>query len=87
MATAKEDLVSTIADALNKLNKDEKIAYFIGEEDTPTDFSDFISTGSSMLDLAIGNRPHAGIAVGRITELTGLEGCVTEDTLVDIIVE
>jgi recombination protein RecA len=27
-----------------------------------------------MLDIAISNRPHGGIAVGRITELTGLEG-------------
>jgi len=26
------------------------------------------------LDIAIANRPHGGIAVGRITELTGLEG-------------
>lgn len=74
MATVKEDLVSVIADNLNKMDKEAKYAYFIGEESTPTDFSDFISTGSSTLDLAIGNRPHAGIAVGRITEMTGLEG-------------
>jgi recombination protein RecA len=27
-----------------------------------------------MLDLAISNRPHGGIAVGKVTELNGLEG-------------
>ena len=40
---------------------------------TPTDIKEFISTGSTMLDLAISNRPNGGIAVGRITELNGLE--------------
>ena len=32
-----------------------------------------MSTGSTMLDLAISNKPDGGIAVGRITELNGLE--------------
>lgn len=72
--TLKDDLADIIAGNLNKLSKDSgKIAYFLKEEDTPTDFTDFISTGSSLLDLAISNRQHGGIAVGRISELTGLE--------------
>jgi recombination protein RecA len=72
----RDELAQVIADSLNKLNKDsDQIAYFLdGKEDTPTDFSDFISTGATMLDIAVSNRPHGGIAVGRITELTGLEG-------------
>ena len=72
----RDELASLIADSLNKLNKDsDQIAYFLdGREDTPTDFTDFISTGNTMLDIAISNRPHGGIAVGRITELNGLEG-------------
>lgn len=72
----RDELASLIAESLNKLNKDsEQIAYFLdGREATPTDFTDFISTGATMLDVAISNRPHGGIAVGRITELTGLEG-------------
>jgi recombination protein RecA len=66
-----DDLSHIIANAL----KAENItAYFVGEEDTPTDLKDFISTGSSILDLAIANRKHGGIACGRITELQGLEG-------------
>jgi RecA/RadA recombinase len=85
----RDELAEIIATSLNKLNKDGgQVAYFLdGEESTPTDFTDFISTGATMLDIAIANRPHGGIAVGRITELTGLEGCVTEDTLVDIEVD
>ena len=72
----RDELASLIAESLNKMNKDsDQIAYFLdGREATPTDFTDFISTGATMLDVAISNRPHGGIAVGRITELTGLEG-------------
>ena len=72
----RDDLAQTIADALNKMNKDsDQIAFFLdGKEGTPTDFTDFISTGATMLDIAVSNRPNGGIAVGRITELTGLEG-------------
>ncbi len=72
----RDELASLIAESLNKLNKDsDQIAFFLdGREETPTDFTDFISTGATMLDVAISNRPHGGIAVGRITELTGLEG-------------
>ena len=60
---------------LNKKFKDtNEVAYFLdGSDSTPTDIKDFISTGSSMLDLAISNRPDGGIAVGRITEINGLE--------------
>lgn len=71
----RDELASLIAESLNKLNKEGQVAYFLdGREATPTDFTDFISTGATMLDVAISNRPHGGIAVGRITELTGLEG-------------
>ena len=69
-----EELASAIVDAINKKFKDGQIAYLIGQEETPTDLTDFISTGSSILDAAIANRPYGGIACGRITELTGLEG-------------
>jgi recombination protein RecA len=51
-----------------------KVAYFLdGSDSTPTDIKDFVSTGSTMLDLAISNKPNGGIAVGRITEINGLE--------------
>jgi recombination protein RecA len=72
----RDELAELIADSLNKTFKEDgQVAYFLdGGEDTPTDFTDFISTGATMLDIAVANRPHGGIAVGRITELTGLEG-------------
>ncbi len=72
----RDELAEVIAESLNKTFKEDgQVAYFLdGGEDTPTDFTDFISTGATMLDIAVANRPHGGIAVGRITELTGLEG-------------
>jgi len=74
-AADRDELALLIAESLNKLNKDEQIAYFLdGREDTPTDIDDFISTGATMLDIAISNRPHGGLAVGRMIEITGLEG-------------
>jgi len=74
--TDRDELAELIAESLNKMNKDsDRIAYFLdGKESTPTDFTDFVSTGAAILDVAISNRPHGGIAAGRITELTGLEG-------------
>ena len=70
----RDELAQVIADSLNKLHKEAQVAYFLdGEEETPTDLTDFISTGNTMLDIAISNRPYGGIAAGRITELTGLE--------------
>lgn len=72
----RDELAQLIADSLNKLNRDGgQVAYFLdGKEITPTDLTDFISTGATMLDVAISNRKYGGIAVGRITEITGLEG-------------
>ena len=72
--STRDELVGVLADTINKQFKDMKVAYFLdGSDTTPTDVKDFISTGSTMLDLAISNRPDGGIAVGRITELNGLE--------------
>jgi recombination protein RecA len=72
--SAKDELAQVLADSLNKQFKDTKVAYFLdGSNATPTDVKEFISTGSSVLDLAISNRPNGGVAVGRITEINGLE--------------
>lgn len=64
----------TLAKAIAKdLNKEGYPTFFLGDDATPTDLTDFISTGCSLLDLAISNRPNGGIACGRITELSGLQ--------------
>ena len=71
----KDDLADVIAESLNNSRKDGlQVAFILQKEDSPTDLTDFISTGASLLDLAISNRPNGGIACGRITELQGLEG-------------
>ena len=72
--STRDVLDSVLADTLNKQFKDMKVAYFLdGSDNTPTDIKDFVSTGSTMLDLAISNKPNGGVAVGRITEINGLE--------------
>ena len=74
MSERRDVLASELADSLNSKIKGQKVAFFLdGSDDTPTDINDFISTGSSLLDVAISNRPNGGIAVGRITEINGLQ--------------
>ena len=69
-------LASTLADSINKQFKGQalKTAFFLdGDADSPSNVTEWISSGCSMLDLAISNRPNGGFPVGRITEVTGLE--------------
>jgi recombination protein RecA len=71
-----DNLASVLADNLNKKFKSSnyKVAYFLeGDTDAPSEVTEWVSTGSTMLDLAISNRPHGGLPVGRIIEITGLE--------------
>ena len=71
-----DDLAVALADSINKQFKGQnyKTAFFLaGDEDAPTNVHEWISSGCSMLDLAISNRPNGGFPVGRITEITGLE--------------
>lgn len=44
----------------------------------------YLSSGDDILDIYMSNKKWAGVPGGRITEFNGLEGCVTEDTLVKI---
>jgi len=84
----RDDLALLLQTAMNKASKDgTKVAYFVDEDDNPSEIKEWVSTGSTLLDLAISNRAHGGLPVGRVTELSGLEGCVTEDTLIEVIIE
>lgn len=70
------DLASSLVNDINVKFKTsgDRVAYLLnGEELTPADVTDWVSTGSSELDIAISNRPYGGYPVGRIIELTGLE--------------
>lgn len=71
----KDDLAELLAKELNKTNKEGgKIAYFLDDKDDPSTVTDWVSTGSTLLDLAISNKPYGGLPVGRITTFAGLEG-------------
>jgi recombination protein RecA len=68
-----EDLAGLLAESLNKKSKDQKVAYFLDDDTTPTNVPGWVSSGSDILDLAVSNRPNGGFPMGRIIELTGLE--------------
>tara|TARA_Y100000310_G_scaffold54624_1_gene50055 strand:+ start:787 stop:1947 length:1161 start_codon:yes stop_codon:yes gene_type:complete len=71
-----DSLAITLAESINKQFKGQnyKTAFFLdGDDDAPTNVHEWISSGCSMLDLAISNKPNGGFPVGRITEITGLE--------------
>jgi recombination protein RecA len=71
-----DELGSIIADNLNKKFKAQNIktAYFLeGDEEAPTLVKEWVSSGSTILDLAISNRKNGGFPVGRVSEITGLE--------------
>lgn len=69
----KDELASSLAEVINKKNDGGRVAFFLDEQDDPSQILDWVSTGNDLLDLAISNRPNGGVPVGRITELTGLE--------------
>ena len=54
--STRDELAGQLAASLNKTFKDTKVAYFLdGSDTTPTDIKEFISTGSTLLVLAISN--------------------------------
>ena len=69
-----EDLSHALAASLNAKFKDTQVAFLLQQEDSPTDLDEFVSTGSTLVDIAATNRPTGGFPVGRISEITGLEG-------------
>ena len=76
-------------DIVGSLNKQlGKVAFVLGDEDMPSEVTEYISTGSVVLDTIISNnREMGGVPIGRLFTCAGESACVTEDTLVDIIVE
>ncbi len=71
----RDELADLIVEAANKAQKDgSTVAFYLDEQEDPSMISDWVSTGSTLLDLAISNRKNGGLPVGRIVELNGLEG-------------
>lgn len=70
------DLSSLLIDDLNQ--NYGKIAYSLGEEETPTDITGFVSTGCTVLDTIISNNvpqklgfTNGGLPMGRLVEIYG----------------
>lgn len=64
--------IDQLRELLNK--KSGREVSFDLQEDNPTEVNDWISTGSRWLDSIICRGKLAGIPVGKVTELAGLEG-------------
>lgn len=69
-------LSNLLIDDLNK--KYGQVAYSLGEQETPTDISEFVSTGCTVLDSIISNDmslkldlKNGGLPVGRLIEIHG----------------
>jgi len=73
MAKKEKTEIETLKDSINKLFKNETVAYFLGTEDNPSDIKEYVSTGNAITDLIISNRKDGGLPVGKIIEITGLE--------------
>ena len=74
-STDRDELADLIVSTLNKSQKDgTEVACFLNDQEDPQMVPEWISTGSTLLDLAISNRKNGGLPVGRIIELNGLEG-------------
>ena len=70
----RDELAELVCKALNKSQTDgAKVAFFLDDEEDPSMVSDWISTGNSLLDLAVSNRKNGGLPVGRIISLEGQE--------------
>jgi len=72
----RDSLASILQDSINSSLKkgDDNVAHFLdGLDEVAANVTDWIPTGADTLDIAISNRPHGGLPVGRIVEITGLE--------------
>ena len=91
--TSKDNQVISSApkvDLRKILNKSLKDEIFMDTTSLISDknVKEFISTGSPALDMIISNKAvGGGIPVSRLVEISGQESCVTDDTLIDILIE
>ena len=70
----RDEMAVLLQNELNKSQKDgTKVSFFLDEDDDPTEVTEWVSTGSTLLDLAISNRKHGGMPVGKFVELSGPE--------------
>ena len=60
-------------DLIKGINKDlkQEIAYCLGDTETPTDISDYVSSGNTLLDINISNKANGGFPCNRLSEIHG----------------
>lgn len=70
----RDELADLIIEVANKTQKDgSRVAFYLDEQEDPSMITDWVSTGSTMLDLAVSNRKNGGLPAGRICSFSGLE--------------
>lgn len=67
-----KQMVRTLRNSLNKTGGD-LIAWDLSKNDSPTHVTEWLSTGSTLLDYNISNRRDGGVPCGKITEIQGEE--------------
>ncbi|TXH11429.1 MAG: hypothetical protein E6R04_02265 [Spirochaetes bacterium] len=69
-----DDYASELIKQINREAK-EQVAWNLGDMNAPTNIARWVSTGSTLLDYAISNRPGGGFPEGRIIEIQGPPSC------------
>lgn len=85
-----QNLASAISKSINrKSSKDDgrKVAFRLNDKESPSEIDDWVSTGSTVLDLMISNQEEGGLPTRKIVEFYGPSGCLTGDTEVEVRVE
>lgn len=75
-------------DVISHINKKvgHEVAHSLKDEN-PSDVVGWIPTGATWLDGIIARGMWAGIPIGKISSIAGLESCVTKDTKIKVILE
>jgi len=69
-----DGLAALVAKKLNKkFDGGNQLVYFLGEpECSPTDIPGWVSSGATLMDIAVANQVNGGFPIGKIVELQGL---------------
>lgn len=81
-----ESLTGDLIKTLNTKFKgtSEKSAFYLNDSEVTSEVKGWVPSGNDILDIVMSNRPHGGYPIGRIVEVSGLEGCVHPNTLIKV---
>ena len=71
-----ESLTGDLIKTLNTKFKgtSEKSAFYLNDSEVTSEVKGWVPSGNDILDIVMSNRPHGGYPIGRIVEVSGLEG-------------